>query len=1010
MIELKDKQQECIKNISGQFLVLAGPGTGKTYTIVHRIKEMIEKGVEPSKILCLTFSNAAVNEMKSRIDGELNTIDSGISIYTYHSFCKNIIEEYHELFELPNDFKMITEMTSRNIIKDCIEEINPEAFRTEKNDTNYYIKPIADRIKEIKQYRLTKEKYFKNLEENPDWILKEKELKQELIKRQQENKATKTFIAKELLPQEKKVAQAYELWKFYELYQEKLNKYHYLDFSDLISLVLDKFELDSSFLEKIANKYDYILVDEYQDTNISQNEIVINLAKSLKSENVFVVGDDNQIIFSFQGARLDTVEKFLEKFNNTNIICLTTNRRSNQNILDFSYQLTKSDSSRLENNEKFKDKIDKKLISHNTDLKNNKIQITKYFDDIQERNAIIDEIEILKNKVSKLNEIAIIATKHDELKVYADLLKNRNIPFELKEGKNIFEIKAVVVLFYYMQLLINPELHSDKILKMLLLEPFKIHPLDFQMIWEQRTRDGSLIENIRNLDFEKLIEPDKIKKFIEVYDYLQEYRTSETLKNIILEIGFKMGILNYYSTLDINKSENILGFKKLIDEAGEFFTKGEAASLEDYVYYLEASISENVIIKTEKPDVELNAVQLLTYHGSKGREFDYVFMPNLISDNWEKKKPNKPLIPLSKEDYKDENKLEEEKNSDRIKTLYVGLTRARHTLKLSFPNKINGAAKSLTCFIEKTLEHLENKDIVEIINLDNPNCDNYVEEINKTLIKRDYDYKKDFNNLIESFLKNKKFSPTSINNYLKCPRMYLYNDILNLSSKSGNMDNFHFGSAVHFALEYAFNYAKENNCYPNSDDVIFQFENKLSKLNISTKQDRKNLIERGKTALKNYYPIFILTPVSRLHKTEETILFKLQDNSMFKGKIDRVELSDNGSFVICDYKTGSAKGKTKICPEGDNEDYYNQIGLYKLFYEKATGKKVETLRFIFPEYPDKNYEFSLDDNECKLIEKKFIDAIEKIKSYQFEPVESKDMQKEPCKYCQFKGYCSLEII
>ena len=352
-LKANKKQQECIDNIEGKYLVLAGPGTGKTFSVIQRIKNMINKGIEPKKILCLTFSDAAAGEMKSRLEKELDVLAIDVNIFTYHSFCLQIIEDNIEEFELADNLKLISEATSRELVKECIEEYSPKAFRTKRNDPYYFIKTIKWQIEEIKKYRLNKEEYFKNIEENPDFKPALVELEKELKKRQ-ENGGKIEPIEGKIEKQKDKIAKAYELWDIYELYTKKMQELKYIDFNDMISFVLEKFEQDAEFLDKIANNYEYILVDEYQDTNKSQNDIVFYLTKAQQKQNVFVVGDDDQIIYTFQGARQDTIERFLRNFPDTKVICFDENMRSTQNILDCAREISKQDNKRLEVQEEFK--------------------------------------------------------------------------------------------------------------------------------------------------------------------------------------------------------------------------------------------------------------------------------------------------------------------------------------------------------------------------------------------------------------------------------------------------------------------------------------------------------------------------------------------------------------------------------------------------------------------------------------------------------------------------------
>ena len=533
------KQQECIDNITGKWLVLAGPGTGKTFTIIERIKNMLSKGVEPEKILCLTFTDAAATEMKKRIEEELNVISCGVQIFTYHGFCCDIIEEFPEDFEIPSNYKVISDPVAKAFIKECIDEIHPVYYRTEKNDPYFYINKIKNQISSIKQNRLTKEKYFKNLKENPDWepeVERWQKIIDDVIEgRNRRYKNGPPYDKKE--DAIKKVEQAKELWKFYELYQSKMNSQRYLDFNDMINMVLEKFEKTPSFLSDIANRYEYIMVDEYQDTNKSQNKIVFDLSHALNSENIFVVGDDDQIIYRFQGAKLETIENYLKEFPDTQIICLKENMRSTQSILDASRAVIAQDPLSLVNSHNFKDKdgnpIDKNLIAKNEEIlsEDKPVRFYKYADVMQEYTEIVNEIEQLANSDNcpkdkktgekKYSEIAILTRSNAEAQTFGEMLKIRNIPYELKEGKDIFTIPAVNVLYFYIQFLINPEMHSYRIFELLVSKPFDIHPKDYQVLYEEVSKGKTFVEVLRSIDKNRFVESEKFDNFLKTYYYLR---------------------------------------------------------------------------------------------------------------------------------------------------------------------------------------------------------------------------------------------------------------------------------------------------------------------------------------------------------------------------------------------------------------------------------------------------------------------------------------------------------
>lgn len=1005
MLKLKptpnSKQQECINDLEGKFLVLAGPGTGKTFTVIQRIKNMLNKGINPNKILCLTFSDTAANEMKDRLNKEIKIND--INIFTYHSFCFDLIESYSEYFDLSDNIKLISESTSRNLIKECIDEIKPIYLRNDKNNPYAYIDRIKERISEIKHNRLTKEQFEYNLKHNQDWIPKINALTLEIEQKHAKGQFRTKTLEDKKTELEKEILKLQELWSFYELYQEKMDKFHLIDFNDMINLVLDKFESSPSFLEKISNQFEYILVDEYQDTNKSQNEIVFKLSSTCK--NVFVVGDDDQIIFGFQGAKLDTIEKYLENFPDTKVICLNENMRSTQNILDISRAIVLQDSKRLEVNPKFQEyKIDKNLISKNETLKdkNYQVQLNKYQNVLDEYCGIISKIEQIINSTQcpidkegnkDLSQIAILTRSNAELDSLSQMLKERNIVSELKEGKNIFSIKSSLVLFYYLKALCAPDLYSDKLIKLLLNQPFNINSKDFELIHSAKTNHKSIIEAIKEIN--TFIEQDKINHFIQTFEYLKEYKNNENLKNIILEVGAKTGIFSYYLNSEINKSENIAGIKKIIDEAISFIEINKLATLEDFIEYLDITIIDEIEIKTDKAPKPLNAIQLSTYFSAKGREFDYVFMPTLTDRKWEKGKANKAGIPLSPDEYKSEDELKEEKISDRIKVMYVGMTRARHSLFLSYP--IDKTPSDFIVNIQNKLEITEAKDLT---------IEEFWQNVKQTIIKKDYDYKKEFKNFIDAMLNNRAYSASAINAYLNCPRQYLYDRILNLGAKDSSFDALSYGSAIHKACENAIKYAISNKNYPTCEFFINEFKNTLKKLPMSSYEQKEIHLERGENALKEYYNQLTLTPIEWLNDVEKEFHLEI-DGIKFLGFIDRIDIL-NDEIMLYDYKTGKAKSKSSIAIGKEHEDYYNQMAFYKYALEKTMGKKVKSTTFIFVEEFNKNLELTFSNDEVQAVVDKFIDAVKNIENHNFEPTPNKS--KENCKYCQYRDFCDLEVI
>lgn len=1009
-IKLNPKQQECIDNLEGKYLVIAGPGTGKTFTVTQRIKAILDKGVNPEKILCLTFSETAASEMKNKLIQTLNSSNADVNIYTFHGFCNDILGQFSESFELPENYKIITDPVKNQLIKECIDEYNPKYYRNSKNNPYVYLNIIIKKISEIKKYRYTKEQYFENIEKNPSWNPKKNEIIKQIeeLKNNPNTKPDKIEKLKSSLEeQEETINKAIEIWNCYELYKSKMEKEGYIDFDDMITYVIEKFDKSPAFLDKISKKYDYIMVDEYQDTNEAQNSIVFFLASNCK--NIFVVGDDDQIIYSFQGANLDTIQNFLEKFPDTKVICLKENMRSTQSILDVAREISKQDGRRLEINPKFlKYNINKDLIAKNKNIiqKDKKVRCTIYNNTEQEYLDIVDEIKNLidsndcpKNEKGEknLSQIAVISTSNEQLQIFADKFKDKNIPTELKEGKSIFEINSSITLLYYLQMLANPELYSDKIFKLLLLEPFKINPIDYGKIYEKISINKTFIESMRTID--NWIEKEKINNFLKTYDELREYISAESPRNVVVETGYKTGIFKYYLEEKINKNENIEGLKKLIEEASNF-SENPNNNFYDFIdYLLIIQNDKDLDIKTNKPITNMNAVQLTTYHSSKGKEYEYVYMPTLQARRWESSSSSfKPTIPTALDKYKTDEQWQEYKISDKIKTMYVGMTRAKHALRLSYAissGKRNSPASKWITNAQHLMEIVYKNEI-------NENTEN---EINSNiLIKRPYDYKRDFKILINTKMQNRAYSQTLFNTYQECPRKFLYSEILNFDTRLSISDSANYGSAIHKTFEYIIKNAIKTKQYPKKEEVLDIFRNIFSTFPMSNTEIKEMYLQRGVNELNNYYQHLFDTPISNLYATEYKIEYETE-NYKFKGIIDKLEKNPDGTFNIIDYKTSKPESEKAISYNGKYKNYYNQMCLYKYFFEKITGNKVKETNFLFL-LDGKTRVLNLTEEECKQVIYDFEQTLENIKNCNFEP----NYEESGCTYCPYKDFCRMDIV
>lgn len=1017
VIKPNEKQQEAIDILKGQVMLLAGPGTGKTFTVINRIEKMLSDGVDPSSILCLTFSDAAASEMRQRLIKKMGVKASSVDIYTYHSFCNDIIKEYPSQFEMNGDVRLITDTEKITLMKECIDEAKLEYFVPARADKYFNTKNFISYVEKLKTKRISKEDYLDCLNTNPSLRPKYKEIESEIYEREQAGKTQNKGRYAELEKIKTNIEKAKELWTLYELYCNKMLNNNLIDFSDMINFVLNAFEEDESFLIKISNKYKYFLVDEYQDTNDLQNRIIFNLVDANDEKNIFVVGDDDQIIYGFQGAKSDNIENFLTKYPQTKVICLNENNRSTQTILDFSNLVVSQDLNRLENNEYFKNtyNISKKLTAKNPKIieKDKKINRLQFAETIQEFNYIVDEIKNLvdseacptKDKNEKdLSQIAIIAKKRAELQTFSELLKAKNIPFQIDEGKSIFAIRSTILIYFYLKAMNNHVLASDKLFGLMLSEPFKLDIQDYNKILEEQR----LLKNDRLNDFISLMRtltdwknPEIISKFLETFDNLQTFATTNSLRNTIIEVVNRTGILEYFYKCPQNRIENISGIRKIISEAGNYQKTDDTRGLADFVCYLDDCLKNEIDICLDKDGSVQNAVQLMTYHGSKGREFEYVYLPNLISSSWENfRMPGEYKLITDEVFDKDIEQLK--KDSELLKLLFVGITRAKHSLTLSFADNNENKSQQITKYLSEFSNYDFNSMQFEC------EAEDLTKEFVRSISREVFDNRKAFQNEIQERIKSIDLSPSRLNDYLDCPRKFFYLKVLGIDVEEADWDNANFGSVIHSILERAVKFAKEKGEYPDIKTVLEKFHTGMDSSRFSELAKKEKFIKLGEKLLMNYYPYFSQIPANRVENVEFSFYGVSVGEDLVSGKIDRIEKNSDGTYSLYDYKTGKPTSEKQITQSGGKKNYYNQLCFYKYAYEKMTGNKVSQVGIIYVEDHAKSVYKTLTDSDMAYIENLIKDTYSKIKALKFNPI--KEDKQGVCKTCVYKHLCKLDII
>lgn len=603
--ELNNKQKEAVENTEGPVLVIAGAGSGKTKVLTHKIAFLIqEKQVKPWNILAITFTNKAANEMKQRVENLLSDSSNDIWMGTFHSICVRILRRYIDRIGFDSSFIIFDTSDQRTLVKDCLKELKVDdklftdrAVLSEiSNAKNEMLEPKAYSVKYANDFR----------------------------------KGT--------------------IGKVYELYQKRLRENNAIDFDDIINYTIKILTENQDVLEYYTEKFKYVLVDEYQDTNKAQFMLISILAS--KYGNITVVGDNDQGIYSFRGADISNILNFERDFPGTKIIKLEQNYRCTGNIL-------KAANAVIKHNET---KYDKKLWTENNE--GNIPCIYSGDDEYDEASYIINQIRFLKTEeYFKFSDFAVLYRMNSQSRAIEDILRREDIPYKIIGGLKFYERKEIKDIIAYLRLIFNP---SDNMsLKRIINEPKRgIGKTSLDNIAKISEETGNsmydIIKNAEKYGLNRVYL--NSREFIEAIEELRSKKDNMLISDLIKETLKKTG---YTKALEL---ENTVEAETRIQNLDEFLTVAIEFEEESADNTL-AEFLEGITLSSDVDNLEdeEESVTLMTLHSAKGLEFPVVFLVGMEEGIF----PGYKSIGEPKE-------LEEER-----RLFYVGITRAKQYLYLT---------------------------------------------------------------------------------------------------------------------------------------------------------------------------------------------------------------------------------------------------------------------------------------------------------------------------------------
>ena len=1022
--KLNEAQRLAVDTTEGPVMVIAGPGTGKTQILACRIgKILLETDAMPQNILCLTYTEAGVVAMRKRLTQFIGSDAYKVNIYTYHSFCNTVIQENLSLFA-KREMDAISDLEKTQLLKELIDRFpKNHPLKRYRGDVYYESNGLSALFSTMKQEGWSSaflieriDAYINDLPTRDEYIYKKKQ------KEFNKGDLKITKLNAETEKMEKLKAAVNE----FDNFQAAMNDIKRYDFDDMINWVIEAFQTNTHLLANYQERFQYVLVDEYQDTNGSQDKLVSLLINYWEQPNIFVVGDDDQSIFRFQGASVENMHNFYKHYEkDLQKIVLQNNYRSTQPILDVAQSLIEKNDERLIN---IIPGLTKDLIASNEALKTIKTQplIFEYPTMEDEMIGVVKKIQKLLAENVLPGEIGIIYKEHkygEELSHYFNVL---NIPIYTKRQPDIMDFAEAKRIFLFIKYLASeldaPYGGDEMLFELLHFSWFGIPPIEIAKLSVETADRISKREktSLRQLLFEKANSPDKdlftqnihpqLKNAAHIIEALIADAANYTVRHLFENIINKAGILNEAMQHE-DKHRQLRILTKIFDFVKDETHRNPELTLQSFVALITIMESEHIKLPLNEVSGNEAGVNLMTAHGSKGLEFEYIFLVGSNAHLWEKKSKTSKAYTFPDTVFLSTATTKDAEVQEQRRLFYVACTRAKKELNISyfrFKSDTKDAEPSL--FV---IEVIQENNLP--INLEKINAESLSEfavlklsaESKPEIEKLETDY---VNKVLEKFTMN----VTALNNYLRCPLEFYYKNVIKIpSAKSENLE---FGSAIHYALEQLFRKMLGNdndgnshstNVFPPKEIFIKDFEWFMHRNRESfTKEQYNRRIEYGREILANYYDQYIHS-FKKIVSVEKMISGVVINGVPIKGKLDKLEF-DGKSVNVVDYKTGNFKNaQTKLVgPTLDNpsgNDYWRQAVFYKLLVDNYSQKDwiAVSAEFDFIEPDDKNkyqkIRIPIEPDDVETLIQIITETWNKIQQHDF----YKGCGKKDCHSCNF---------
>ena len=963
---LNAAQKEAVDTIEGPVMVIAGPGTGKTQILALRIANILLKtDTQPENILALTFTESGAKAMRTRLLVYIGSAAYRVAIFTFHGFAERLIAQYPDAYSKIIGGRAATDIDKVTIIENILNSGAVETLRPGGNP-QYYVKPIRSVLSDLKREYITPNRLAELI------VAQEKDL--ESIEKIHQKGAHKGKIRRAYSDAEKSIEKNKALLLVYRQYEALLNDKNLYDFDDMIVETVEALLSNENMLRDLQETYQYILADEHQDVNGSQNKILELLSSYHKRPNIFVVGDEKQAIFRFQGASLENFLYFGDLFEDTVAVSLTENYRSGQTILNAAQSLIAVEEGPLK---------DLRIPLHAAVVSESVVELRDFSHQAIEDHWVIETINSLITEHSIApSEIAIIVRSNQEVEQFSRLIRSAGYTVSASADSDILHHPITHTIEELIRAVISTD--AKALYTVMHGAYWGIVRNDLVRVLAAQNYEKNLIQIVTDKDFLIELEVENVDAIMNVHQVLDEARqrsVTETPHAVVAYLIEQSGLKEFVMTKDPLEATRVV--RRIFDEIEEHVVRDKTTRLSDIANAFAQRRHYGLPLNAPHIHVDSQAIQVMTAHKSKGLEFEIVIAPHLTDSNWGGRSGRtnfKINIPgRLKTDIHDAT-------DDERRLLYVLMTRAKKALYLS-SSETNAEGKALS---PSRLLSEVSEDTLHMVST----AQDEASFIPLAAIKSEQKESVVDTRFLTTLLSERGFSATSLNNYLQNPWNYFYRNMLRIPE----IQPVHmlFGTAVHNVMERVIKEYVATETIVTDTVVKGYLERELGALPIDT-EDYTRLHQKGLETLLAYIPIVSNSWPKKSH-TEMSLRVMLETDIPelptlpLTGKLDRLDFDEQGNvFRVIDYKTG--KPKTRNVIEGNTAasdgSYKRQLVFYALLLQLYGDERYicrnAVLSFVEPDSKGVIHEetFTITDNEILELQQQIIEVAKEIISGKF---------------------------